>query len=235
MSVYLDPIFDESNDPHLSKNMDESGYHVFRNRIPATVCESLRDKIDELSQAKDVEINYQASEHRIWQAADKASEFYSFQSLSNSLIPKLYGRASPAHNVLAIRNRPVPPDTERMQTRWHLDSFQKQLKLFAFLSDVTEDSGPLEFIPGTHKTSFKWRHAIPLGYYKLTDIPSYFQGKRSWQFIHNQTIDKIRTAGYEPKPMVAEAGTVMLVDTSAIHRARPCLSGERYAVTVYHR
>jgi ectoine hydroxylase-related dioxygenase (phytanoyl-CoA dioxygenase family) len=235
MNHYLDPILNESNDPNLIRNMDECGYYAFRARVPADICRILRDKIDELSGAKDVEINYKASEHRVWQAASKANEFADFQALSNIIIPKLYGRASPAHNMLAIRNRPVPLDAERMETRWHLDSFRKQLKLFVFLSDVEENNGPFEFIPKTHTTSFKWKHAIPLGYYKLTDIPSYFQGRRSWQYIHNKTIEKLRTSGFEPEPMLVEEGTVLLADTSAIHRARPCLSGDRYAVTVYHR
>ena len=30
-------------------------------------------------------------------------------------------------------------------------------------------------------------------------------------------------------------GTAVVVDTSAIHRARPCIEGTRYALTAYFR
>ena len=40
--------------------------------------------------------------------------------------------------------------------------------------------------------------------------------------------------GYRPVSVICKAGTMMVADTSAIHRARPCLEGSRYALTTYY-
>ncbi len=233
--INLSAFYDELASAPVVRQMADRGMHFFENKISANDCNYLRDRIDELAENDDVEVNYEGSEHRIWHAHKKAAAFAEFEKLSNSIMPRLYGRPSLAHNVLAIRNHKVPLTAERMTTRWHLDSFRKQLKLFAFLTDVTEKDGPLEVVPYTHTTSFKLRASIPMGYYRLRDIPKYLQGRRSWQSIHDDKVANLGHKGFMSKRITVPAGTLMLIDTSALHRASPCLDGERYAVTVYHR
>lgn len=233
--INLSAFYDELASAPVVSQMADRGMYFFGNRISTNDCSYLRGRMDELAEGDDVEVNYGGSEHRIWQAHKKDAAFAEFEKLSNSIIPKLYDRPSPAHNVLAIRNHTVPPTAERMTTRWHLDSFRKQLKLFAFLTDVTEKDGPLEVIPYTHNISFKLRASIPMGYYRLRDMHKYLQGRRSWQSIHDDKVTNLARKGFETKKITVPAGTLMLIDTSALHRASPCLDGERYAVTVYHR
>lgn len=233
--IDLSAFHDELRFAPVASQMADCGMYFFDSRLPANDCKYLRDRMDELNKDEDVEVNYGGSEHRIWQAHKKDAAFAEFEKLSNSIIPKLYGRPSPAHNVLAIRNYKTPPNAERMTTRWHLDSFRKQLKLFAFLTDVADNNGPLEVVPNTHDIRFKLRALLPMGYYRLRDIPKYFQGRRSWQSIHNDKVRKLINKGFEVKPITVPAGTLMLIDTSALHRASPCLADSRYAVTVYHR
>lgn len=224
--------FEAVNAPALVR---QNGYYLFEQKLDAGVCSDLCERIDELAQDDDVEVNYGGSEHRIWHASSRDEQFAPFEQLSNRLMPELYGRESEAHNVLAIRNRPRPPSSEREHTRWHLDSFRKQLKLFAFLTDVTEKTGPFEVVEKTHAPRFKWSHALPLGYYRLSDFMPGSGKKRSWQYIHDDTVDGVTKAGHRRRTFNVPAGTVALVDTSAIHRAKPCEAGQRYAVTVYHR
>lgn len=233
--INLSAFYDELASAPVASQMADCGMYFFDNLLSADDCSYLRDRMDELVEDDDVEVNYGGSEHRIWQAHKKDVAFAEFEKLSNSIIPKLYGRPSPAHNVLAIRNHKVPPTAERMTTRWHLDSFRKQLKLFAFLTDVTDKDGPLEVVPNTHNTRFKLRATIPMGYYRLWDMHKYLHGRRSWQSIHDDKVTKLTRKGFEIKQITVPAGTLMLIDTSALHRASPCLEGERYAVTVYHR
>jgi len=187
-----------------------------------------------MSESQDVEVHYAGSEHRNWHAAARDSALAPVEIISNAVMPFLYGRPSKAFNVLAIRNRPAPPEAERTNVRWHIDSFRKQLKLFLFLNDVDEDNGPLEYVPRTHKTAFKYRNALRLGYYTLKDLKPENRGKRSWRRIHDETVARVEGMGYPSLPLVVPAGTLALVDTSGLHRARPCLSGERYAITTYH-
>jgi hypothetical protein len=229
-----EPFLQEFERSPVREALGNRGYFLFEGRIDSGTCADLRKRIDALSANEDAEINYAGSEHRVWHAAKKDAAFAPIEGLSNAFMPHLYGRPSKALNVLAIRNRPAPPEAERFDVRWHIDSFRKQLKLFAFLTDVDEDSGPLEYVPGTQRPLFKYRNALKLGYYTLRDLKPEIRGKRSWQRIHDTTIEKVRAMGFQPQPMTVPAGSLLLVDTSALHRARPCRSGERYAVTIYH-
>ena len=235
MTLNLRNFYEEFDAPKVRRTMADSGYYLFDNRLDPDSLPELRSRIDELSTADGIEVHYAGSEHRVWHAEEKDERFKAIQDLSNWIMPQLYGGTYPSHTVLAIRNRPAPPTAERTNIRWHLDSFRKQLKLFAFLTDVTPESGPLEYIPGTHRPAFKWAGIIPFGFYRPRDILNVGKRKRSWQRIHDDTVEKVRKWGYESKEMTVPAGTLLLVDTSALHRAKPCLSGERYAVTVYHR
>jgi len=231
----IEPFAHEFESSRVREAIDSRGYFLFERRIDQSVCADLRQRIDRLSEVGDAEINYAGSEYRIWHAAQKDEAFASIEAISNFCMPRLYGRPSKAFNVLAIRNRPAPPEAERFDLRWHIDSFRRQLKLFAFLTDVGEDNGPLEYVAGTQKKSFKARNALGLGYYTLRDLKPANRGKRSWQRIHDATIARVNAMGYPAEPLAVPAGTLALVDTSALHRARPCLTGERYAVTIYHR
>ena len=59
---------------------------------------------------------------------------------------------------------------------------------------------------------------------------------RQYQSIPDTKVDPLFKSGYEAKPVLVKAGTVLLIDTAKlIHRARPCLGGERYALTSYYR
>ena len=235
MTIKLEPFYVEFDVGKVRSEMCKKGFYAFDRRMEPDVLARLRDRIDELAEAEDTEVNYAGSEHRVWNAENRSPEFAEFQKLSDWIMPQIYGAPYPSHTVLAIRNRPAPPTAERMNVRWHLDSFRRQLKLFAFLTDVTPASGPLEYIPGTHKPAFKWAAMLPLGLYGLNDLLNWRSGKRSWQRIHDRSVDRVVKWGYERKEMTVPAGTLLLVETSALHRAKPCAEGERYAVTVYHR
>ena len=235
MMIDLEKLYGEFDAAAVRSAMDAKGYYVFDNRLRPGELPGMKARIDELSQAAGTEVNYAGSEHRIWHAEEKDPAFAALQQLSDWIMPQIYGAPYPSHTVLAIRNRPVPPQAERHDVRWHLDSFRRQLKLFAFLTDVTEENGPLEYIPGTHKSLFKWAGIPRLGFYRLGDLRNLRNGKRSWQRIHDRQIEKVKKSGYEVMPFAVPAGTVALVETSALHRAKPCKAGERYAVTVYHR
>ena len=233
-SIDPQPFIDEFVSSPAEALMKNRGYYLFDRKVDTAACRDLCVRIDRLSESGKAEIHYGGSEHRNWHAAARDAAFAPIEAISNAVMPRLYGRESKAFNVLAIRNRRVPPEAERTDMRWHLDSFRKQLKLFLFLTDVTEDTGPLEYVPYTHKPAFKYRNALRLGYYRLKDLKPENRGKRSWRRIHDNTIVRVEELGYPAQPLVVPAGTFALVDTSGLHRARPCFSGERYAVTTYH-
>jgi Phytanoyl-CoA dioxygenase (PhyH) len=88
---------------------------------------------------------------------------------------------------------------------WHRDGHGYQFKSILYLSNVAEDNGPFEFLPGSHK---RWRAAFDTAVGELPPAP----GTR----------------------YAAKAGTLLLVNTAGIHRGRPLRSGSRYALTNYY-
>ena len=94
----------------------------------------IRDEIDRLALEDDTEVNYGGSEHRIWKAHKKSKSVDAFRRFSDRVLTEVDEKPVEAFDVLAIRNRPIDAtDNGVVQGRWHLDSFNRQLKIFMFL------------------------------------------------------------------------------------------------------
>jgi hypothetical protein len=179
------------------------------------------------------ERNYGDSELRIWDSQRKNPLLDRFHDESNVFMSCVLNSDMEAYTLLAIRNRAIPRDASQHQLgRWHIDSFRPQFKTFLFLVDVEDSTGPFEFIPRTHAPGFKRKMAMTGSYFRPSD---FFTGKRAYAQIPDARVERLATDGYAPRAAVCRAGTVMIADTSAIHRARPCFEGTRYALTTYYR
>ena len=95
---------------------------------------------------------------------------------------------------------------------WHRDSIIFQVKAILYLSDVTDKNGPFQFISKSTRKELKDNC-------KTTRI-----GKDYPELIKELT--NINICG--------KAGTLLLVNTSNIHRGKPILSGTRYSLTNYY-
>ena len=111
--------------------------------------------------------------------------------------------------------------------------YSSQEKIFLFLSDTNEDSGPFEFIPNTHKSTFRIRKALENGFF--FDFSKIFNNSsRPYQSIDDDKIEYLFSQGFKSHPVITKAGSILIVNPSyLIHRARPCVSGHRYALTSY--
>lgn len=218
----------------INADLEEVGFYELPVRLPATaVAEIVRQMDNVCANHDDLEVNYGGSEHRIWQASEQFESAAAFREFSDEVIPNLDGDMEKARNVLAVRNKPLTDGTgELRKGRWHLDSFRKQLKIFVFMQDVTENDGPFELIPRTQNISAKVKHMIPGRYFSLKDIVKR-GGTRGYQHIDEEFIERVEE-NYPPKLFTVPAGTILVADTSAIHRAHPVNGGERYAFTSYH-
>jgi Phytanoyl-CoA dioxygenase (PhyH) len=107
---------------------------------------------------------------------------------------------------------------------WHRDGHGYQFKSILYLSDVTDDNGPFEFLPGSHK---RWRAAFDIALGGLPPPPS----TRYEPVVVDRMVNQF---GLKRQHYPAKAGTLLLVNTSGIHRGRPLQSGSRYALTNYY-
>ena len=101
---------------------------------------------------------------------------------------------------------------------WHVDSKNiKQLKALVYLTDVTEDNGAYMFLPNSHHLNLE-----------LRDDPR----NRITRF----TDEGVKNCGIEPFVVTGKKGTIILTNTSNIHRGSIIKKGERYSLTSYiHR
>lgn len=107
---------------------------------------------------------------------------------------------------------------------WHRDScVEFQFKAILYLSDVTEHNGPFQYYQGSAQASEILRLEAEQGI-----------------AVDNSRLDahheKLQAAGYQAqlRELCGAEGTLIIADTRGIHRGKPIMTGERYALTNYY-
>ena len=114
---------------------------------------------------------------------------------------------------------PVPEGAEAVQSqRWHGDPEDKKMcKVFMYLTDVDENSGPFTYVRGTQYGG-RWRHLFreqpPRGF-----LPP------------NRPIDELVSAS-DMVLFTGKAGTIIFCDTSGYHRGGYAKKNERVMLTM---
>lgn len=106
---------------------------------------------------------------------------------------------------------------------WHRDSFFSQYKALLYLTDVTEINGPFEILPGSHhlKSVLKGIKKANLGF---------MQNRLS-----ESEVGLLEGILKTPrKTLTGSAGTLVLFNSTSVHRGQPIKSGERLALTNYY-
>ncbi|MEX2113603.1 MAG: phytanoyl-CoA dioxygenase family protein, partial [Pirellulales bacterium] len=107
---------------------------------------------------------------------------------------------------------------------WHRDTpWERQFKALVYLVDVGPKNGAFEYLPRSHHVSFMTRTiascGIRLGQNRLSE---------------EEIARIVQRTGVAPVRLTAPAGTLILTDSSGIHRGSPIEEGERYAMTNYY-
>ena len=106
---------------------------------------------------------------------------------------------------------------------WHRDSFYSQYKALLYLTDVTSDNGPFELLPRSHHL-----RSVLIGIKK--GGLKYMQNR-----ISDAEVCRLEELLSTPRKTFTEkAGTLVLFNSSSIHRGRPIQLGERFALTNYY-
>ncbi len=96
-------------------------------------------------------------------------------------------------------------------TMWHFDMDHiKWLKFFFYITDVSPESGPHQFVEGTHRSRRIPHHLLRRGYARMTDE----------EIRHNYPESLIHE-------FTAKKGTLIVEDTRGLHRGKEVLKGAR--------
>jgi len=154
---------------------------------------------------------------------EKYSKYIDNNFASNRLFTEVVGQWTHAPaNKKTLINKIVYEDgkVKNSGAGWHRDNHHCQLKAMVYLSDVNDRNGNFQFI-----TNSSARH---IGMPKPR-TPSY-----NTRF-HDSTVDNILENCDEcvVHDVTGPRGTVVLVDTTNIHRGNIIMEGERRAMTQY--
>lgn len=109
---------------------------------------------------------------------------------------------------------------------WHRDSYSKQFKSMLYLTDVDKDSGPFEYMIGSHR----YRKIIKEIMIKKTN-----EKKVSYSRFSEQDVEFLKDKlSLNVVKFEAKKGSIILFDSRGIHRGSPIKKGSRYALTNYY-
>lgn len=107
---------------------------------------------------------------------------------------------------------------------WHRDSpFTHQFKAILYLTDVTEENGPFEYIKGTHRKD------------SLKETAKFLGIETSQYRFSPEQIERLEASGIVPKrtTVTGKKGTLLMADVRGLHWGKPLRSGQRMAITRY--
>jgi hypothetical protein len=176
-----------------------------------------------LKQESKIWVDKQKADYRLFGVEKRHSLIERFQKLDSifKILDTYTGiKASAVHTMMGRIE--AKPDNLGSGGGWHRDTPEfNQVKSILYLSNVDESKGPFQYLAKTHKRS---------SYKKVSSITS----KPWFDFRYtDQDIDLLTDAGYKMHTLTASKGTILLADTSGIHRGMPILKGNRYALTNY--
>ena len=218
------PIAKSNGLDYLAK-LEVEGICVVENFWSEETCAFARSEVDRIIEQYPKYVNGNAKADKRVYGANNASELIA--AFANDMIlasvASAYNRL-PTRTAFTLAARmPFSLDNQGSGEGWHRDAFLRQFKAILYLSDVGLSNGPFQLILDSHR-----RHRV------LSDMRA-GQLKYMQNRLTNLEIDQIIADEPARKiTCVAPAGTLILVDTSTLHRGMPIANGTRYALTNYY-
>ena len=217
--------------------IEERGFHVFRNQLPLEICDRLLDFAlitPALVRPMKGAANESAQANKqIYDRSSPLAVRYDFEPetvlrcpdvqdlMSDSAILSVaqqYLGVTPKADVLSMwwhTSFSKIPDEEAAQF-FHFDMDRiKWLKFFIYLTDVGPDNGPHCFIEGSHRTGGIPKTLLSKGYSRLRDE----------EVFQHYPVNRMQK-------FVAPRGTVIAEDTRGLHKGMEVLDGDRLMLQI---
>lgn len=210
------------NNKKIAKALNKNGYVVVSNFYSPKVCKKIINQINHSLKNK----------KKIWKSADNAdkrifgAEVIS-KEIKNFFLNKEIKNIAEYYCGFKIKNFMTMANKINSFKKnkgsgdgWHKDAYYNQFKSILYLNNVTKENGPFQVIPKSNKlinvlkTAYKLKKKYPNSRFSNSEIEMLYKKKY--------------------KTLEGQAGTLILVDTSTIHRGKPLTKGVRYALTNYY-
>lgn len=126
-------------------------------------------------------------------------------------------RAAPVYYIQTVimGQSPGAPDP---QLELHADTFHPSLKAWLFLTDITDDEGPLTYVPGSHRLTperLAWEHERSISIHGSDRL-----SQRGSLRIRPEELDRLLLP--PPKRFAVPANTLVIIDTCGFHARGSC-------------
>jgi hypothetical protein len=204
--------------------LKKEGICIIENYWSREECEGARLEIERiLVDHSEFIHSYSASDLRIFGAENLSNEIacFSRDSLLINIASEYCKETSVVAFTLAAK-LPHAIENRGSGEGWHRDAFFRQFKSIIYLNDVDISNGPFQFIKKSNKL-----------WWILKDLLVGNLNYMQYRIGDDSVVRITRKNPLRLKSYPAKAGTLILVDTSAIHRGMPIELGVRYSLTNY--
>jgi hypothetical protein len=207
-------------------NVWSRGFHVIENFYTPEECAVLRDEVDGVLKKHEDIVSYDEliGDARLF-GAEKVSQkidVFNKDAFLQELSDLYHGEHAPAPFTMSARLK-VNDINRGKNHGWHRDSMRRQFKAIVYLDDTSKDNGPFQYVVGSNHWNKIFLDGIK------GNIP-YMSSA-----VTAESVDKIvKNAPDRLATITGKAGSVIVADTSGIHRGSGIIDGHRYALTNYY-
>ena len=195
---------------------------VIENYYNPDKCEELKNEINRLliENSDKIEADAEGSDYRLFGAeriSDMIKSFYDDFFIRQ--IGETYSRTGIINYMTLAARQVYKPGNKGSGGGWHRDSAnEQQFKSIIYLSDVTSENGPYQYVDGSHN---------------LLSCLRSFSFEKQKRFSEEDLDAFVKKFKLTVSTLTSGAGTLILTDTRGIHRGMPIKRGERFALTNY--
>ena len=218
---------EDSSISHYISQINKNGYVIIKNFLSIENCQKIKKIIDNFIQLKP-EMTWRdkiGSDIRIHGAENISEEMRELVDEKINFAQKI-GEQYTNHEIglyMMMANRTTFIDSNLGSGQgWHKDSHSKQFKSILYLSDVDENNGPLQIIKKSNSNLFMLNLFLKL----KNKFPS-------TRFLDDEIFNTLKIKEDQIIELKDLAGTLILLDTSYIHRGKPLKKNMRCALTNY--
>mgnify|MGYP006085742165 CR=1 FL=1 len=203
------------------------GFVVINNYFSKQKCNKIKESIDNFikSNPKLIVNDKYKSDSRIYGAENISKEirvlvenFINF----TKLIGQNYTQQDLGLYMMMANKTEYKANNEGSGDGWHKDSYSKQFKSIIYLNDVDENNGPFQIIKKSNSNLFMLNLFL--------NIKNKYPSTR---FTADEIVNVLKVKKEKLIDVKGSAGSLILVDTSYIHRGKPLEKNTRYALTNY--
>lgn len=206
-------------------SLNSRGYYLKPDFLSRKQCEELCLIIDNIIKEKPQFIHPAVkNDHRIYgiENLEPKFAFFTNNELLTEIASNYLGQVSKAAFTLGARLDFCSSENNSSGGGWHRDSAFRQVKAMIYLSDVDIGNGPFQYLPKSQMFTNTLKANCVSGK-EYDDV--------RWS---EESVNNLLKSGWSVETFYAKKGTLLIFDSSGIHRGQPINNINRYAITNYY-